>query len=129
MSKYFPRQIQCQDSGAQVVFCRFYPAAAGVPTGLVGSGVAGVVRTSAGLFTITLKPGGYISLLSAQATAQMATPTDVVPQLGVYVPATATAPATITVTSLTGGVATDIAANANNSISVLLAFDNSEVPS
>lgn len=130
MGKQFKRQIQAQDPGTVVVWCSFLPDTANTPV-FVGSGVASVAHTSTGLWTITLKDGSYSSLLAKFATIQMASPTDVVAQLGVYVAgnnATGT-PATITVTALAVATATDIAANANNSISVMLVFKSTEVPS
>ena len=131
MSKAFRRTIEAQDPGVVVVWAKFFPDTANAPTGLVGSGVASVARTSQGLFTLTLKDGSYSSLLAAFGTIQMASPTDVVAQMGVYTAGTnATGtPATITVTALAVATATDIAANANNSISVMLVFKRTEIPS
>lgn len=131
MSKQFTRTPKCADPGVQMVWCTFYPAAAGAPTGLIGKGVASVVRTSQGLFTLTLTDGSYTRLLAKFGQVQMAAPTDVVAQVGVYVAgSTATnTPATITVTALAAAVATDIAANANNSVSVMLIFQRTEIPS
>jgi hypothetical protein len=79
-----------------------------------------VARTGTGQFTITFSDR-YPKLISATATAQLATPADIVPQVGTY---DATAK-TLIVTLLAAAVATDVAVNANNRVNFRVLFSNS----
>jgi len=93
-------------------------------TSLKGRGVASVTRNSAGVFTVLLQDV-YPTLLAAVATAQLATAADIVAQVGT---STLTANGkSIVVTLLVGAVATDVAANANNRVNLLLILKNSGV--
>lgn len=79
-----------------------------------------VARTSAGLFTITFD-AKYTSLVSAVATAQLATAADINAQVGSYVAASKT----LTIRTIAVATETDVAANANNRINFICVFDNS----
>jgi hypothetical protein len=93
-------------------------------TSIKGRGVTSVTRNSAGAFTVLLQDV-YPTLLAAVATAQLATAADIVPQVGTSL-LTANGK-TIVVTLLAGAVATDVAANANNRVNLLLILKNSGV--
>jgi hypothetical protein len=106
-----------------LVSAKFRPQGAGVPIQDSGVGSLTVVRNgSAGEYLITFAEN-YGLLVSAQATIQMAAATDVVPQFATY---SATA-RTIILRALAAAVPTDIAANANNSISVAFEFTTTTV--
>jgi hypothetical protein len=93
-------------------------------TSIKGRGVASVTRNSAGVFTVLLQDV-YASVLAAVATAQLATAADIVAQVGT---STLTASGkSIVVTLLAGATATDVAANANNRVNLLLILKNSSV--
>lgn len=111
--------IQAADRELKQIFGTIFPAGTGAPT-KVGVGFS-VARTSAGLFTITLDDL-YPSLVSKWCSLSLATPaTDHHLQFDAEDVATA---GTITLTHLTGGVAADIAANADNNISFGLILKN-----
>jgi hypothetical protein len=93
-------------------------------TTIKGRGVTSVTRDSAGVFTVALQDV-YPTLLAAVATAQLATAADIVAQVGTST-LTANGKA-IVVTLLAGAVATDVAANANNRVNLLLILKNSGV--
>ena len=93
-------------------------------TSIKGRGVASVTRNSAGAFTVLLQDV-YPTLLAAVATAQLATAADIVAQVGT---STLTANGkSIVVTLLAAATATDVAANANNRVNLLLILKNSSV--
>jgi len=93
-------------------------------TSIKGRGVASVTRNSAGTFTVLLQDV-YPTLLAAVATAQLATAADIVAQVGTSTVSTNTK--SIVVTLLAGAIATDVAANANNRVNLLLILKNSGV--
>lgn len=99
-----------------------YTVAAGTLVG--GKGVASVVRNaSAGEYLITMQDT-YARLLSRHGSIQMAAATDLILQFATITNVgTGTAP-TILVRALAGATPTDIAANANNSVSVVLTFSD-----
>ena len=93
-------------------------------TSIKGRGVASVARTAQGVFTVTMQDV-YPTVLAAVATAQLATAADIVAQVGT---STLTANGkTIVVSLLAGATATDVAANANNRVNLLLILKNSSV--
>lgn len=105
---------------------RFFPDTANNPTYSAQDtkGVASIVRNgTAGEWLITLSDA-YNRLLSAQATIQMATATDLVPQIATVANLATATPVTILVRANAVATPTDIAANANNSISLSLVFDD-----
>jgi hypothetical protein len=106
---------------------RFFPVAAANPTYSAQDtkGVASIVLTTTGVWTITLQDS-YKRLLSAQATIQMASATDLVPQFGTVSNLGTATPVTVVLRANAAATPTDIAANANNSISVTLIFDDAD---
>ena len=107
---------------------RFFPAGASNPTTSAQDikGVASIVRNgTAGVWLITLQDS-YKRLLSAQATIQMSTATDLVPQIGDVANLGTATPVTLIVRANAVATPTDIAANANNSISLSLIFDDAD---
>ncbi len=107
---------------------RFFPAGTSNPTYSAQDtkGVASIVRNgTAGEWLITLQDS-YKRLLSAQATIQMATATDLVPQFATIANVGTATPVTLLLRANAAAVPTDIAAGANNSISVTLIFDDGD---
>lgn len=106
---------------------RFFPAGAADPTYSAQDtkGVASITRSVAGTWLITLQDT-YKRLLSAQATIQMNAATDLVPQFGAVSNLATTSAVTLVLRANAVATATDIAANANNSISVSLIFDDAD---
>lgn len=106
---------------------RFFPAAGANPTYTAQDikGVASITRNNAGEWLITLQDS-YKRLLSAQATIQMATATDLVPQIATVANLGTATPVTLLVRANAVATPTDIAANANNSISLTLIFDDAD---
>ena len=106
----------------------FFPAAAGTPTFVAkdNPGLASVAWTSTGVFTLTLQDT-YRRLISKQLTLQMNAATDLTAQFGAVSNVGSATPVTVVVRTLAAATPTDIAANANNSISVQLCFsDNAD---
>jgi hypothetical protein len=106
---------------------RFFPDTASPPTYSAQDtkGVASIVLSTTGVWLITLKDT-YKRLLSAHATIQMTTATDLVPQIGDVANLGTATPVTVVVRANAVATPTNIAANANNSISVTLTFDDSD---
>lgn len=106
---------------------RFFPAGASNPTTTAQDikGVTSITRSGAGTWLITLQDS-YKRLLSAQATIQMTSATDLVPQIGDVSNLATTSPVTLIVRANAVATPTDIAANANNSITVTLLFDDGD---
>lgn len=106
---------------------RFFPAGTSDPTYSAQDvkGVASIGRSAQGTWLITLQDT-YKRLLSAQATIQMAAATDLVPQIGTVANLASASPVTMTVRANAVATATDIAANANNSITLTLIFDDGD---
>ena len=102
-----------------------YTVAAGTLVG--GKGVASVVRNgSAGEYLITLQDS-YKRLLSKYGSIQMAAATDLNLQFATIANlGSSTAAVTVIVRALAGATPTEIAANANNSISVTLVFSDAD---
>lgn len=97
-----------------------YTVAAGTLAG--GKGVASVARNaSAGEFLITLQDP-YKRLLSRYGSVQMAAATDLHLQFATIANLGTSSNVTVLVRTLAGATPTDIAANANNSVSVTLVF-------
>ena len=86
-------------------------------TGLKGRGLASVVRTSAGLFTLTFQQQ-YADLVNFTCSLQLASGGDQIVQMGTYTAPTGTTGAVvqIRVWDISGAAVDDIAANANNRI-------------
>lgn len=82
-----------------------------------------VARTGAGQFTITLTDS-YLALVSAVATIQMNSATDLVPQWGAIDVVTAK---TLVLNTNAVATPTDIASNANNRVFFELVLRNSNV--
>jgi hypothetical protein len=110
-----------------MVVLRFFPDTANPPTFTAqdGKGVASVVRTAQGVFTITLQDS-YNRLISAQATIQMAAATDIVPQFGAVSNLASATPVTVVVRTNAVATPTDIAADPANSVFVQLIFDDAD---
>lgn len=108
----------------------FFPAGAGAPTYASGDDHLdwSVVRTSAGLFTITIKKVRHCRLMAKFYSLQLAAIDDKHLQWGAYTAPTATTDATIAirVCDISGAAETDIAADANNSISFELEFSDTK---
>jgi hypothetical protein len=106
----------------------FFPQGAGAPVvnAAQARGVASITRTGVGAFLITLEDA-YRSLVSKSATVQLAAAADVTAQFGVIANVGTALPPTIEVRLLAAAAAVEVAANANNSISVQLGFNDTDV--
>jgi hypothetical protein len=101
-----------------------YTVAAGTLVG--GKGVASVVRNAtAGEWLITLQDS-YKKLLSKYGSIQMASATDLTLQFATIANLGTTSAVTVLVRALAAATPTDIAANANNSVSVTLCFSDAD---
>ena len=101
-----------------------YTVAAGTLVG--GKGVASVARTSnAGEWLITLQDP-YKKLLSRWGSIQMASATDLVLQFATIANLGTTSAVTVLVRANAVATPTDIAADANNSVSVTLRFSDAD---
>lgn len=98
------------------------PAGTGAVTTVRGAGFT-VARTDVGVFTITFSEK-FPSLVSANATAQLAAAADTQAQAGTYTAASKT----LVVRTLTAGSEADIAANANNRVNFICWFRKTGVP-
>lgn len=99
-------------------------ASAVAQTSIKGRGVASVTRDSQGVFTVLLQDV-YPTLLAAVATLQTTTAVDVVAQVG---DSTLTANGkSIVVRLLAVATPTDVGADANNRVNLLLILKNSSV--
>jgi hypothetical protein len=79
-----------------------------------------VARTDVGLFTITFTDK-YVDLVSAIATAQLATAADIKAQIGTYTAASKT----LVIRLLAVATETEVAADANNRVNFVCVFSNS----
>ncbi len=97
------------------------PLTVAAGTLLNDGGVSSVTRTgTAGTFTIQLADR-YLQVMARLATIQMSAATDLTPQFGDYDATNGT----LVFRAIAGATPTDIAANANNSVSVWLRFKDS----
>lgn len=101
-----------------------YTVAAGTLVG--GKGVASVARNAAaGEWLITLQDP-YKKLLSRWGSIQMASATDLNLQFATIANLGTSSAVTVLVRALAVATATDIAANANNSVSITLRFSDAD---
>ena len=119
--------IRCYGRQYVVVFAVFYPQATSAPTLAANQsrGVASVARSAAGRFLLTLDDPHH-HLVAAIATTQLATAADMQAQIGTISNLGSSSATTVVVRTIAGATETDIAANANNSVSVLLVFGESD---
>ncbi len=106
----------------------FFPAGTSNPTFTASAckGVATIVRNGgAGEWLITLQDT-YKRLLSKYGSIQMASATDLTFQFATIANVGSASAPTILVRALAGATPTDIAANANNSVSVTLRFSDAD---
>lgn len=99
----------------------FAPDTANAPTTVRGSGFS-VVRTSAGLFTITFA-NTYGELVSATSTLQLAATDNFMAQVGSYVAADRTLEIRV-IDDAGAGQVQDVAANANNRVNFVCVFND-----
>ena len=92
-----------------------------------GKGVFSVARTAAGLFTVTFT-SDYAALVSGRITVQITgDATDLCPQLGDFTAGTSSARPTLKCRLMTATTPTDLAADANNRVHLMLTFRKSSV--
>lgn len=106
----------------------FFPQGTSNPTFTASAckGVASIVRNGgAGEWLITLQDT-YKRLLSKYGSIQMASSTDLQLQFATIANLGSTSAVTVLVRALAGATPTDIAANANNSVSVTLRFSDAD---
>ncbi len=111
----------------RILNLRFFPQGASSPTYSAQDtkGAASINLSATGTWLITLQDS-YKRLLSAQATIQVSAATDLVPQFGDVTGLGTSSPVTLILRANAGATPTNIAANANNSITVTLIFDDGD---
>lgn len=118
-SKMFYK-LQSPDRNVVMLALSFAPNTDTTPAAASNKGVGfSVAYTTTGTWTITLSER-YYHLLSAQATLQLASAADQELQIG----AVDLAAKTIVVRCVSGGSASQVAANANNRVNVILYLRN-----
>ncbi len=102
---------------ARMICFSFAPQGAGAPKLVFGNGIKSVTRSSAGVFVVNFQKT-YRFLIEAQLTASFSALTALEVQYqGINLKASGAGKQSCTIVALTSaGVATDIAANANNII-------------
>ena len=117
---------QAHGKQLKTVYGTFYPQGTSAPTVNANQtrGVSSITRTAAGTFLITLKHP-YLRLVDKQATVQHTTAVDLVPQFGDIANVGSSSAVTLVLRLVAVATATDMAANANNSVSFKLTFSDS----
>jgi|SRR6185369_5574209 len=119
-------EMQALDKGIKVIAGSFAPNNTGAVSAASNKGIGySVVRTSAGLFTITLEDS-YVSLLSGTCSLQLASADDKYCQFGSIDVVTAKT-VQIRVWDISAAAVADVAADANNRINFCLVLKNSQV--
>ena len=130
MSKFLTRgPMQMMTPGLKAILIRIAPNGASAPSIAEGEGAASVARTAAGRFTITLNDQWKVRPTIFATAEMVGNASDIYAQAGVYTAGTGTAGDTVVVRTLTGATETDVAADANNMISVLLVYRITDVQS
>ena len=110
-----------------VIPCVFQPQGAGAVTTIKASRCS-VARTGAGIYTVTFDAAWNLSqLVGVEMGLQMNAVTDLKLQMGAFT--TVATGSTVVVSALAVGVATEIAANANNTVFLQFTFTSSSIPS
>lgn len=119
------KPVETPRHGVRKVICRFFPAGTGAVTGTVGSGIKSVSRTGVGTFAVTFEDKWKTAqLVGFTPGVQHTTAVDLKAQLGDFTDGTAAVDASAVVRLVAVAAATDMAANANNSVSVEFSFQN-----
>jgi hypothetical protein len=120
--------VMCLGKGVVVIAGSFAPngSSAVASTSVKGKGFS-VVRTSTGLFTVTLEDT-YVAALSMVASIQLASGDDKFVQVGA-VDVTSAKTIEIRVWDISGGAVADVSANANNRINFCFVLSNSSLNS
>ena len=108
------------------VFGTFYPQNTSAPTVNENQtrGVSSIARTGAGVFLITLKHP-YKRLVSKECSVQLSTAADLKAQFGDISNVGTSSAVTVVLRLIAVATETDMAADANNSVSFTLAFADS----
>lgn len=123
-----PDPVRALGKGVVLVCGTFFPDTANPPTTTTGTGGSvqwTVSRTGAGTFLVTFSRG-FAVCLAKVATLQLSAADDKYVQCGDYSASARTL--VIRVWDASGAAATDVAANANNSISFICAFSTHASP-
>lgn len=116
--------LQSLGKGVKVIHGSFAPNGASAVSAASNKGIGfSVVRTSAGVFTVTLQDS-FVGLLSASLVLQLSAPDDKFVQFGAIDVVTAKT-LVINVWDVSAASVTDIAANAANRIDFVLYLSNS----
>lgn len=119
------KNVECPRHGLRVVTCKFFPAGTGAPTGLVGAGVKSVARTAQGVFEVTFEDKWLKGqLVGHSSSVQHTTAVDLVAQLGDFTDGSTSVDAKVVVRLNAVATPTDMAANANSSVSCTFFFQN-----
>lgn len=118
--------LQALGKGVKVIAGSFAPngGSAVAASSVKGKGFS-VVRTSTGLFTITLQDA-YTAMLSADVSLQLAAGDDKIVQLG-SIDVVSAKTIQVRVWDISGAAVADIAANANNRINFCFVLSNSSL--
>lgn len=123
MSSRDLRNVKATSREVAMIYGSFAPAGTGAPTALVGKGIT-LARTGVGVFRLTLDKV-YPTLLAAHLTLQLSTGDDKIMQMG-DVDLTAKT-IDLRIWDISGAAVVDVAADANNRVNFILAFQNSSV--
>lgn len=119
--------LQTLTPGLKALLIRIAPNGSSDPSIAEGEGAASVARTAAGRFTITLNDQWKVRPTIFATAEIVGNATDIYAQGGVYTAGTGTSGDTVVVRTLTGATETDVAADADNMISVLLVYRITDV--
>lgn len=119
--------LQTLTPGLKALLIRIAPNGSSDPSIAEGEGAASVARTAAGRFTITLNDQWKVRPTIFATAEIVGNATDIYAQGGVYTAGSGTAGDTVVVRTLTGATETDVAADADNMISVLLVYRITDV--
>ena len=110
----------------KIVFGTFYPQNTSAPTVNENQtrGVSSITRTGAGVFLIALKHP-YKRLVSKECSVQLSTAADLKAQFGDISNVGTSSAVTVVLRLIAVATETDMAADANNSVSFTLAFADS----
>lgn len=137
MAREFREPKRCVGIELTDIHCRFFPAGAANPTGLngltattggfFGSGIKSVTYVSQALYTIAFK-GKHRQVRGMVASVQLNAVADAVAQFGAFTVGTGSVDESVLLRlHAAGAVAADVAANANNSVSAMFTFADTDV--
>jgi hypothetical protein len=119
------KEVQTPKHGVRKVGCKFFPAGTGAITGLIGYGIKSVARTGVGTLEITFEDKWQASqMVGFSPGVQHTTAVDLKAQLGDFTNGSSSVDAKVVLRLVAVATATDMAANANSSVSCEFTFQN-----